>query len=265
MNVETLMKAMPGLPRHTAQAYLPFMEQAMNEFQINTPERAQMWLAQVGHESGSLKYMEEIASGAAYEGRKDLGNTQSGDGRRYKGRGPIQLTGRANYAAAGKALGLDLINHPEIAAQPKNAFRISAWWWWQHGLNPIADRRDVTGATKRINGGTNGLADRQERYRLASGLGSAATPGKTGKPPERSLRQGDIGNDVKEVQTYLLRGGYLPKGDKRKGIPPAIDGDFGARTTKAVKNFQSKNKLPADGVVGPKTIKALRDKYKRKK
>jgi predicted chitinase len=265
VNVETLMKAMPGLPRHTAQAYLPFMEQAMNEFQINTPDRAQMWLSQVGHESGSLKYMEEIASGAAYQGRADLGNTQPGDGRRYKGRGPIQLTGRTNYAAAGKALGLDLINHPELAAQPRNAFRISAWWWWQHGLNPIADQRDVNAATRRINGGTNGLTDRQQRYARASALGDAVVPGKTGKLPDRTLRQGDTGNDVKEVQTYLLRGGYLPKGDKAKKIPPAIDGDYGARTTKAVQNFQRKNKLTADGVVGPQTIKLLRDKYKRKK
>ena len=86
MNVETLQKAMPGLDHATAEAYLPLMEQAMNEFGINNPARAQMWLAQVGHESGSLRYMQEIASGAAYEGRADLGNTQPGDGRRFKGR-----------------------------------------------------------------------------------------------------------------------------------------------------------------------------------
>jgi predicted chitinase len=264
MNVGTLMKAMPGLSRNDAQKYLPHIEQAMREFQITTPARAQMFLAQVGHESGSLRYMEEIASGAAYEGRKDLGNTQPGDGRKYKGRGPIQLTGRANYAAAGKALGLDLINHPELAADPRNAFRVSAWWWWQAGLNPIADRRDVNAATRRINGGTNGLTDRQQRYARTSALGDAVLPGKAGPIPDRTLRQGDSGNDVKELQTYLLRGGYLPKGDKAKKIPPAIDGDYGARTTKAVKNFQKKNKLTADGVVGPKTIKALRDKYKRK-
>jgi predicted chitinase len=265
MNVDTLLKAMPGLGRTTAQAYLPFMEQAMNEFQINTPNRAQMWLAQVGHESGSLRYMQEIASGAAYEGRRDLGNTQPGDGRRYKGRGPIQLTGRANYTAAGKALGLDLINHPEIAAQPRNAFRVSAWWWWQAGLNPISDRRDVLAATRRINGGTNGLTDRQNRYRTVSALGNAVVPGKPGPLPDRKLRSGDVGKDVKEVQTYLLRGGYLPKGNPAKKIPPAIDGDFGARTKKAVQNFQRQNKLAADGIVGPATIKALRAKYKRKK
>ena len=265
MNVDTLIQAMPGLDHDTARKYLPFMEQAMNEFQINNPARAQMWLAQVGHESGSLRYMEEIASGAAYEGRKDLGNTQPGDGRKYKGRGPIQLTGRANYAAAGKALNLDLINNPQLAAEPRNAFRVSAWWWWQHGLNPIADRRDVTGATRRINGGYNGLTDRQSRYHEATALGNAVLPGKSAKLPDRKLRSGDAGNDVKELQTYLLRGGYLPKGNLTKNIPPAIDGDFGPRTKKAVQNFQRKNKLAADGIVGPATIKALRDKYKRKK
>lgn len=264
MNVETLTQAMPGLDRNTAQAYLPFMEQAMNEFAINNPARAQMWLAQVGHESGSLRYMQEIASGSAYEGRKDLGNTQPGDGRRFKGRGPIQLTGRANYAAAGKALNLDLVGNPQLAAQPRNAFRVSAWWWWQHGLNPISDARDVEGATRRINGGYNGLTDRQSRYRRAQGLGDAVVPGKTKPPPPRKLRTGDAGNDVKEVQTYLLRGGYLPKGNAAKNIPPAIDGDYGPRTKKAVQNFQRKSKLAVDGMVGPATLKALRDKYQRK-
>jgi predicted chitinase len=265
MNVETLIKAMPGLQRNTAQAYLPFMEQAMNEFQINNPARAQMWLAQVGHESGSLRYMQEIASGSAYEGRTDLGNTQPGDGRRYKGRGPIQLTGRANYTAAGKALNLDLVGNPQLAAQPRNAFRVSAWWWWQHGLNPIADTRDVTAATRRINGGTNGLTDRQSRYRRVAALGDAVLPGKSKPLPDRTLRSGDKGKDVRELQTYLLRGGYLPKGNPSKNIPPAIDGDFGARTKKAVQNFQRQSKLAADGIVGPATIKALRNRYRKKK
>lgn len=177
MNVDTLMSAMPGLDRATATSYLPLMEAAMREHKITTEARARMWLAQVGHESLSLRYMEEIASGAAYEGRKDLGNTQPGDGVKYKGRGPIQLTGRANYTSAASALGLDLVNRPELASQPAIGFRVSAWWWLTHGLNEISDTGDVIAATRRINGGLNGLSDRQSRYDRARSLGSKVIPG----------------------------------------------------------------------------------------
>lgn len=159
-----------------AQQYLPPMEAAMLQFSISSPLRAWMWLAQVGHESASLRYFEEIASGAAYEGRTDLGNTQPGDGKRYKGRGPIQITGRANYTAAAAALGLPLVEHPEMAADPAYAFLVSAWWWQAHGLNEISDTGDVVAATRRINGGLNGLADRQARYAKCKALGTAAVP-----------------------------------------------------------------------------------------
>ena len=177
MNVDTLLAAMPGLSRPLATEYLPLMEAAMREFQITSEARARMWLAQVGHESVSLRYFEEIASGAAYEGRRDLGNTQPGDGRRFKGRGPIQLTGRSNYTIAGRALGLDLVGRPELAAQPRHAFRVSAWWWQTHGLNQISDTGDVVAATRRINGGLNGLADRQARYIRIRALGARVIPG----------------------------------------------------------------------------------------
>ena len=192
MNVDTLLAAMPGLSRAKAEAYLGPMEAALQEFAITSELRARMWLAQVGHESLSLKYFEEIASGAAYEGRRDLGNTQPGDGKRFKGRGPIQLTGRANYTTAGAALQLPLVQDPPMAADPKYAFRISAWWWEAHGLNPISDKADVTAATRRINGGTNGLADRQSRYERARALGKAVVPGpapvpETQQPPEGTM------------------------------------------------------------------------------
>jgi predicted chitinase len=170
MNVDTLLAAMPGLDRATATRYLPLMEAAMCEHKITNDSRAKMWLAQVGHESVSLRYMEEIASGAAYEGRKDLGNIYPGDGVKYKGRGPIQLTGRANYTAAGQALGLDLVNHPELASNPDTGFRVSAWWWLTHGLNEISDTNDVMAATRRINGGYNGLSDREARYARVKAL-----------------------------------------------------------------------------------------------
>ncbi len=156
-----LLRIMPNLGSEKARQYLPFLNQAMAEQGITTEPRKEMFLAQLAHESGGLRYMEEIASGAAYEGRKDLGNTQPGDGRRYKGRGPIQLTGRANYREVGKALGLDLERHPEIAARPEVGFRIAAYFWKSRGLNALADQGNFREVTRRINGGYNGLADRE--------------------------------------------------------------------------------------------------------
>lgn len=152
-----------------AKFYDPLIS-AMAEFGINTPKRAAAFIAQLLHESGSFKYMEEIASGAAYEPSanpklaKKLGNVKEGDGKRYKGRGAIQLTGRANYKAAGEALGLPLEAQPELAAHSGNAVSIAAWFWSKNGLNELADADDFTGITKRINGGYNGLEDRRSHW-----------------------------------------------------------------------------------------------------
>jgi putative chitinase len=165
-----LAKIMPGASQSKLQQYLPYLNQAMQNANINTPARQAAFLAQLGHESGSFKYMQELASGSAYEGRKDLGNTQPGDGVKYKGRGPIQITGRANYAAAGKALGLDLINHPELAATPQVGFQTAAWYWNSHNLNNLADQNTQASfdkITKSINGGYNGKADRDSRWSTA--------------------------------------------------------------------------------------------------
>ncbi|HRB84734.1 MAG TPA: glycoside hydrolase family 19 protein [Acinetobacter johnsonii] len=119
------------------------------------------FLAQLAHESGNFRYMEEIASGAAYEGRKDLGNTQVGDGKRFKGRGPIQLTGRANYRKYGQQLGIDFENNPDIVALPSVGLLVACKFWSDNDLNALADKDDVLTITRRINGGTNGLADRK--------------------------------------------------------------------------------------------------------
>lgn len=167
ISLQELKRIMPTLPDDKAQQYLPYLNSAMNEAKITTPERRAAFLAQLAHESGQLKYMEEIASGSAYEGRSDLGNTQPGDGTRYKGRGPIQLTGRANYAAASKALGVDLVNNPERAADPDVAFRIATWYWDSRNLNSFADRGDFSSITYRINGGYNGAADRNQYWASA--------------------------------------------------------------------------------------------------
>lgn len=121
------------------------------------------FIAQLAHESGGFRYMEEIASGAAYEGRANLGNTQPGDGKRYKGRGPIQLTGRANYRTYGRALGIDFERHPEIVATPSIGLIVALRYWESNGLNALADADDVLTITRRINGGVTGLADRRAK------------------------------------------------------------------------------------------------------
>ena len=128
---------------------------------LDNPLRLIHFLAQLAHESGNFHYMEEIASGAAYEGRKDLGNTQAGDGKRFKGRGPIQLTGRANYRRYGQQLGIDFESNPEIVALPSVGLLVACKFWSDNGLNELADKDDVLSITKRINGGTNGLQDRK--------------------------------------------------------------------------------------------------------
>jgi putative chitinase len=134
------------------------------------PLRFAHFFAQLGHESGGFRYMEEIASGQAYEGRADLGNVQPGDGRRYKGRGPIQLTGRANYREYGRRLGIDFEAHPEIAALPSIGMMTACTYWTVKGLNALADADDVDAITRRINGGTNGLDDRKARLQAMKAL-----------------------------------------------------------------------------------------------
>lgn len=140
--------------------YIDHLNKAMLEFDINTTQREEFFLAQISHESGSFNYVHEIASGAAYEGREDLGNTEKGDGIRFKGRGLIQITGRNNYRACGDALGVDLLNNPSLLERPDLACRSAGWFWKSRGINEIADKGDFLMATKRINGGTNGMKDR---------------------------------------------------------------------------------------------------------
>ena len=155
-----LLQIMPNLGSAKADQYLPYLNQAMIQGGINTPQRQAMFLAQLAHESGQLRYFEEIASGAAYEGRTDLGNTQPGDGVRYKGRGPIQLTGRNNYRAAGNALGVDFENNPTLVATPEWGFKVAVWFWNSRNLSAAADRGDFDYTTYRINGGYNGNSAR---------------------------------------------------------------------------------------------------------
>jgi putative chitinase len=146
---------------------------AMNKYEINTPLRAAHFVSQVGHETASFLYMEEIADGSKYEGRADLGNTQTGDGKRFKGRGLIQLTGRANYTAYSKDCGEDFVADPaKVATDPFVCVDVAGWYWNRRKINQLADRDDVKAVTKAINGGFNGLDDRMDYlYRAKQVLG----------------------------------------------------------------------------------------------
>jgi predicted chitinase len=167
---QNLRDIMPNLPAAKREIYLPFINEAMREFEISTYLRAAAFLAQLAHESAELRYFQELASGRDYDitvnprKARALGNTQPGDGMKYKGHGPIQITGRANHEACGRALGLDLINNPMLITLPAHAFRSAAWFWDTRHLNTLADQRKFKEITRLINGGYNGLADRQKYY-----------------------------------------------------------------------------------------------------
>ncbi len=171
-----------------ATKFLPHIQKTLDRFNITTPAQQLCFLSQVGHESGGLFYTEEIATGDAYENRKDLGNTQKGDGRKYKGRGLIQITGRINYTHLSNDLKVDFINNPSILGgkivdkcslqQLENAALSAGWFWDKHKINTLADKIDLKKSidlgtnkdafikiTKVINGGTNGLQDRFNRYK----------------------------------------------------------------------------------------------------
>lgn len=132
---------------------------------INTALRLSHFFAQVSHESGEFKYLTELGGKSyfdKYEGRKDLGNTQKGDGYKFRGRGYIQVTGRANYAEISKDLGIDFLNNPDLLSQEVNAIVSALWFWNKRKLNQFADLDDIKNITKKINGGYNGLKERTE-------------------------------------------------------------------------------------------------------
>ncbi len=132
--------------------YFPYLEDAMHEFDINTVSRQAAFIAQLAHESGEFRYVQEIASGDAYEGRKDLGNHDPGDGIKYKGRGLIQVTGKNNYRDCGDALALPLLDKPELLESPGPACRSAGWFWESRGLNELADSEEFLAISVKING-----------------------------------------------------------------------------------------------------------------
>lgn len=186
MNGDTLAAAMPGLdPARAAELAAP-ANAAMLHGQITTRNRAAMFLAQIGEESVSLRYTEEIASGWEYEGRTDLGNIYPGDGPRYKGRSFIQVTGRSNYGAFSRwaqSVGLVpsstyFVDNPELVATPAWAWYGPIWYWTvaRPTLNSYADSGNVDECTRLINGGYHGLQDRTDRWFNCLSLGDAILP-----------------------------------------------------------------------------------------
>lgn len=170
-----------GLSAAKAQALADGMNAAFPAGGITTPARIAAFVAQMAHETCGFKYSEELwgptPAQRRYEGRRDLGNTQPGDGFRFKGRGWIQLTGRHNYTLYSKRVGCDLVASPELAARPDIAARVAVCYWADRGLNELADAGNFREITRRINGGYNGWNDRLGYYERAKGLlGQASAP-----------------------------------------------------------------------------------------
>lgn len=208
---------------------------AMNEFfplyEINTEQRVEHFLAQAAHEADGFRTLTEYASGDAYDTRTDLGNTpqKDGDGRRYKGRGIFQTTGRTNYAAAGKAMGIDALVHPELLATPRYAVWSACIYWKSRKLNALADKDDLRAITKKINGGLNGLADRQKYLERARNLIVAfkgADDPRVGPGSPRDL--------VEALQKLLAERNYQTG---------AVDGKWGRLTRDAVLALKADNGL----------------------
>ncbi len=162
---------MPQAAAERVEMFVQPLDAAMQEFGITTPERAAMFVAQIAHESGQLQWLVELwgptEAQKGYEGRKDLGNVFPGDGFKFRGRGLLQTTGRANYKRVGDALGLDLVDQPDLLSEPMAASRSAGWYWETHHCNALADRGLFVAVTKAINGGLNGLEDRETFYARA--------------------------------------------------------------------------------------------------
>ena len=206
------------------------------------------FLAQAAHETADFRTLVEYGSARyfdrRYGHRHDLGNKKRSDGSRYRGRGIFQLTGRANYRRYGQYLGIDLEANPLLASDPEISLRIACEYWQHHHLNRLADRNDIHAITRKINGGYNGLRDRQRFFKRALSIWSPDSPLYT---ETLILQKGDLGSDVRRLQKML----------RATGRRIAVDGLFGRQTTRVLKNFQRKHHLRPDGLFGPRSKRLL--------
>lgn len=258
-----------------AEAWADAALEILPKYEITTPNRIAGFFAQIGHESAGLKTLEEnlhyraetldkifpkyfVNAGRnaadyakqpekianiVYASRMGNGDTASGDGYRFRGRGAIQLTGRDNYTSFGKTIGLTAEEVIDYVQTKRGALESACWYWASRNINAACDADDITKMTKLVNGGTIGLEDRAKHYAEALAiLGGKSAPAAAAASSGGVLRVGSKGEDVQRVQKAL-------------GI--AADGDFGPGTERAVKAWQAANGLTPDGVVGPKTLAKL--------
>lgn len=164
---ELLIRIAPNSQK-VAEIVADWFNKYSDQYQVNNNKRIAAFFAETIHESASFTATREFASGSVYEGRKDLGNVFKGDGKRYKGRGYIQITGRNNYAAVSRHIFKDdtLLRNPDLLAAPQYAMQSALWFWKDRGLNEFADKQFFESITRRINGGINGFADRIHFYNL---------------------------------------------------------------------------------------------------
>jgi putative chitinase len=227
------------------------LKATLEEYGIASRLRIAHFLGQTCYESGGFRTTEEFVSGQQYEGRFDLGNTQPGDGPRYKGRGLIFLTGRANYRRMGQLLNFPLELNPEIAADPIFSLRIACEFWRSNNINAACDRDDLLAVTKLVNGGHHGVNPvreyilkaksalaRLEGLRVAEAQPNATLP---------ILYRGSDDTTVVRLQEALRLLNY----------DVGIDGQFGPATEVAVTHLQRDHGLQPDGIVGEVTWKVL--------
>ena len=282
---EQLAQLIPG--NKEVDAWYEALVAVMPKYGINTERRAAHFISQCAHESNNFRSLQENlnysekalkavfgryfgdapkANAAEYarnpekianyvyqdefrSARGQLGNTQTGDGWRFCGRGLKQLTGRNNYERFGKTVGMSADDAATYVATEKGAVESACWFWGANNLNSIADTDDVTKMTKVINGGNIGLADRQQRYAKAMEV--------FGNPVSIVEDDGDDDFDIDEIG--VLRKGCKGEGVKmmQEALGVGADGAFGPGTERALKAWQTANDLKADGIAGPRTLEKL--------
>lgn len=256
MITKEMIKAIaPNSKNEVVDPLVKYLNIHLPKYDVTTYLRVCHFIAQAAHESASFRTLEEYADGSAYEGRRDLGNVNKGDGKRYKGRGIFQLTGRANYRDMGKKLGLDLEGNPDLAKSPEVSVLTALEYWKSRGLSAFADKDDVTTITRRINGGLNGFDDRKRYLAKAKTVVPKTltfAPVVAPPPPADPLnvvvaKRGDKSSYVADLQNMLIR----------KGATIKADGDFGPATESAVREFQLKNGLNTTGMIDTNTLNKL--------